>query len=225
MFRKLCGDSTLKNVIFLTNKWGMVTKDVGEAREKQLTTKFFKPALDKGAQLARHYDTPQSAHDVIRLIMKNQPVPLQIQRELVDEHKNIIDTAAGKAINKEVNEQIRRRQAELEAVQEEMMKALKDQNEEAKQELEEEKRKLKEEVNNMRVKSEGMASEFSEERKKMEEAMRQVQEERERTEAARRQVEELERRLRAGPDAETQQRLNDLQHRVNNPPWNPCLIM
>ena len=226
MFRKLCGDTTLKNVIFLTNMWGTVTKDVGEAREKQLTTKFFKPALDKGAQLARHYNTPQSARDVIRRIMKNQPIPLQIQRELVDEHKDITDTAAGEAINKEIKEEIRRHQAKLETVKEEMIEAFKNQNEETRQELEEEKRKLQEEVDNMRMKSEGMASEFSQERNKMEEAMRQIQEERERAEAARRQVEDLERRLQEGPNAEMQKRIDDLQHQLNNrPQGGGCTIM
>jgi hypothetical protein len=35
MFRELCGDSTLKNVILVTNMWGDVPQDVGEAREEE----------------------------------------------------------------------------------------------------------------------------------------------------------------------------------------------
>ncbi|KAF9647084.1 hypothetical protein BDM02DRAFT_3065838, partial [Thelephora ganbajun] len=120
MFRELCGDSTLKNVILVTNMWGMVTKAAGEARERGLTTKFFKPVLDEGAQLVRHHNTVESAHDIIRRILKNHPITLQIQRELVDEGKGITDTSAGEVINKEINEQIRRHQAKLEAVQKEM---------------------------------------------------------------------------------------------------------
>ena len=85
---------------------------MGEDREGELTTKFFKPVLDKGAQLVRHYNTPQSAHDIIRRIMRNQPAALQIQRELVGEGKDIIDTTASEAINKELNKQIRHHQAE-----------------------------------------------------------------------------------------------------------------
>ena len=41
MFRQLCGDSTLKNVIFVTNMWGKVPKEVGEAREKELAEDYF----------------------------------------------------------------------------------------------------------------------------------------------------------------------------------------
>src|SRR5579872_4044981 len=46
MFRKLCGDPSLKNVILVTNMWGKVEKGVGEAHEKELTEVFFKAALD-----------------------------------------------------------------------------------------------------------------------------------------------------------------------------------
>ena len=73
MFRELCGDKTLRNVIFVTNMWGEIPQDVGEARELELTTNFLKPVLDKGAQLVRHHNTIQSAHDIIRFILENKP--------------------------------------------------------------------------------------------------------------------------------------------------------
>jgi len=46
MFRELCGDSTLKNVILVTNMWGDVSGSVGEARERELAREFFKPVLE-----------------------------------------------------------------------------------------------------------------------------------------------------------------------------------
>ena len=94
-FRKLCDDGTLKNVILVTNKWGDVAREAAEARENELSGNLFKPALDKGARMARHYGTTQSAHDIIRMIIGNYPVPSPIQRELVDKQKYIIDTVAG----------------------------------------------------------------------------------------------------------------------------------
>src|SRR5688572_18581441 len=67
MFRRLCGDSTLKNVIIVTNMWGQVPKEVGEARETELATQdlFFKPVLDSGALMLRHHNTIDSAHDIL----------------------------------------------------------------------------------------------------------------------------------------------------------------
>jgi hypothetical protein len=229
MFRELCGDSTLKNVILVTNMWGDVPQDVGEAREEELTTNFFKSALDKGAQLARNHNTIQSVHDIIRRIIKNRPAVLQIQRELVDEGKNITDTAAGEAINKELSEYIRRHRAEMKALQEEMAQALKDKDEETRQELEEETRKLQAQIDRAKTDSASMASRYEEEKRRMEETIRQVQEqareEMERAEAAQKQqINDLNSRFEASTNASAaereamQQRINQLQHQVNNPP-------
>ena len=235
MFRELCGDSTLRNVILVTNRWGEVTKDVGEARERQLTTKFFKQVIDKGAQLARHHDTTQSAYDIIRCIMKNQPIVLQIQRELVDEHKDIVDTAAGDAVNKEIKEQIKRHQAEMKAVQEDLLQALKDKDEETRKEMEEESRRLQDQMDKMRKDSEGMAANYQEEKKRMEEAIREVQEQarrdREQAEAEHKQeMEALQKRhdeASGAAKAEMQKQIDDLKHQLDNRPHEGggCLIM
>ena len=232
MFRELCGDPTLKNVVLVTNMWGEISQDVGEDREEELATNFFKPVLDKGAQLARHHNTVQSAHDIIRRIIRNRPAALQIQRELVDEGKSITDTAAGEAINREINEYIRRHQAEMKALQEEMMQALKDKDEETRQELEEETRRLQGQIDRARTDSESMASRYEEERRRMEEAIRQVQEEArremEQAEAAHKeQIGDLNRRMEASTNASAaerqamQQRIDHLQHQLNNPPRGP----
>ena len=218
MFRELCGDPTLENVVLVTNMWGEIPQDVGEDREEELATNFFKPVLDRGAQLTRHHNTVQSAHDIIRRIIRNRPAALQIQRELVDEGKSITDTAAGEAINREINEYIRRHQAEMKALQEEMMQALKDKDEETKQELEEETRRLQGQIDKARTDLESMASRYEEERGRVEEAIRQVQEEArremERAEAAHReQIDSLNRRMEASISAERQA----MQQRVNQP--------
>ena len=122
--------------------WTRDSQDTDEAREKELSNRFFKPALDEGAQMARHHNTTQSAHAIVRRIVKNHPVTLQIQRELVDERGGIIHTTAGEAINREFSEQTRRHQDELKRAQEDMMEALKEKDERTRKELEEESRRL-----------------------------------------------------------------------------------
>ena len=76
MVRELCGDAALKNVVLVTNMWSEVSPDVGQNRENQLSAKFFKPVLDLGAQMVRHHHTVQSAHDIIRRMVANDPVVL-----------------------------------------------------------------------------------------------------------------------------------------------------
>ena len=145
MFRELCGDSTLKNIVLVTNMWGQVSPEEGQDRENQLTSKFFKPVLDKGAQMIRHHNTVESAHNVIRAIIRNHPIVLQIQREIVDEGKAIVDTAAGEVVNKETKELIRRHQAEMEKVRQEMLQAMRDRDEVVRRELEDQRRIMIEE--------------------------------------------------------------------------------
>jgi len=200
MFRELCGDSTLKNTVLVTNMWEEVSPDVGETREQELSQEFFKPVLDKGAQLAPHHNTTKSARDIIRRIMKNQPTPLQIQYELVDEGKDIIDTAAGRALNLELSEQIARHQAELKVNRMEMLQALDQNDEETRQELQEEMRKVYENINKAKADSEGMVASYNEEKWRMGEAVRRIQkearQERERAEAEyRRRMDDLNERL------------------------------
>ena len=175
MFRQLCGDSTLKNVILVTNMWGKVKQGVGEARERELVDTYFKAALDKGAQLVRHHDTTQSSHDIIRRIIKNDPSAFQIQRELVDEGKGIGDTAAGVAIGAEFDRVIKRYEAEVKTLREELRRALRNRDEETRMELEEATGELEEKINKIRIESETLASEYNKEKQRMEEVIRQMQ--------------------------------------------------
>ena len=177
MFRELCGDKTLKNVVLVTNMWTRDPLDINEAREIKLSSKFFRPVLDKGAQLIRHYDTTKSTHDIIRKIMANQPTVLQIQQELVDEHRDIVDTSAGQAVNRELIEQAKRHRAELEKVEKAMMQALAEKDEETRQELEEETRTLQEQMEKMEKNSKEMALNYMAEKERMEVRMREVEQE------------------------------------------------
>lgn len=138
MFRKLCGEDTLKNVVIVTNMWGEVSPEQGAARERELQTDdmFFKPAMDKGAQMVRHINAVESGHAILRRIVHNKPLPLQMQREMVDEGRKIIQTEAGLELNRELENSAQRYQEELAEVRKEMVVALMAKDVEAKQELE-----------------------------------------------------------------------------------------
>ena len=177
LFRKLCGESTLKNVILVTNMWEVDPQDINEARERELSSKFFKLTLDKGAQMVRHHDTTESAHEIIRRIVDNRPVVLQIQRELVDEHKDISDTAAGETISQELKDQIKRHQTELKELREEMAEALMEKDGEVRQELEEAKRNLEEKVEKAKRGLEAMAMNYAAEKERVEAKVKEMEQE------------------------------------------------
>ncbi len=120
LFCNLCGDDALKNSVIVTNMWGEVDVKKGEKREAELRDKFFKPAIDKGAQLLRHDNTAKTAHNILRYIIHNRPLPLRIQIELVDEKKKLLETVAGEELNREMLELTRKQEAEIGQLQEEM---------------------------------------------------------------------------------------------------------
>ncbi|KAJ8456741.1 hypothetical protein ONZ45_g18596 [Pleurotus djamor] len=122
MVKELCGEKTLKNLVLVTNMWGEVSPTVGEQRERELATDalFFKPAIDKGAQLLRNYNERGSVMEIITHIAKNHPLTLRIQRELVDEGMSLSQTAAGTELNRELQALVEKHQVELRELREEM---------------------------------------------------------------------------------------------------------
>jgi septal ring factor EnvC (AmiA/AmiB activator) len=160
MFRELCGE--MKNVLLMTNMWGRVTLQQGAAREQQLRDKYFSAAIEKGAQLCRHSNTPESARTIIREILKNQPVVLKIQRELIEEHKQLGQTGAGAELNREIREVEERYQREIKELEESMRRAKEEKDEESRQELEGERRRMQQDVEQLRKDSAEMQATMAE---------------------------------------------------------------
>ena len=173
MFRKLCGEKTLKNVVLMTNMWGRVTPQQGEDREQQLKDDYFKAAIEKGAQLCRHTNTLESARAVLRMILENQPGVLEIQRELIDEHKDISQTEAGEELNREICTTIARYWKDIRELEEEMKRAEEEGDEESREELREEKRRLEREIEKLWKLMEGMKSMFEEAQREMKERFKE----------------------------------------------------
>jgi hypothetical protein len=102
--------------------WGEVTPQLGEERERELAIQddFFKPALDKGAKMMRHHNNLDSAHEIIRHLLRNNPMALKIQREIVEEHRDVSQTAAAEEIERELRAQMERQRIEAERVKREI---------------------------------------------------------------------------------------------------------
>ena len=168
-FRKLCGDETLKNVILMTNMWGEVTPQQGADREQQLRDKYFKAAIEKGARLCRHSNTPESARMILRKILKNKPLVLKIQHELIDECKDIGETWAGAELNRETRVVVERYQREIRELEKKVREMVDEKNEGFQKELEEKKRRVQEETEKFRRDSAEMESKLEKARWEMRE--------------------------------------------------------
>ena len=167
MFRSLCGDNALRNVVIVTNMWSRVEPEVGEAFEAELMTEdiFFKPALSRDARMARHTNTVPSAEAIIRLLIDNRPLPLRIQKELVDEHKDITETTAGQELDQELNNEIRKHLEDLRILAKEMDQAMREKDEETKNELEMETRRMHEQMRRFQEEAQRLASDYQREKR------------------------------------------------------------
>ena len=129
VFRKICGDESLKGVVLATTMWDSVSSQVGNSREEELETDpFFWGSMkelgsdverligETGSQ-ARH----TSAMNVVKKIVnKKKKIVLDIQKQMVDEHMDLPDTSAGKELGKGLIEEKQKHERELKLIQEQM---------------------------------------------------------------------------------------------------------
>ena len=220
MFKKLCGDNALKNVVIVTNMWGEVNARVGNEREAELIgdDTLLRPVLQKGARMARHDNTVASAERAVRLILERHPLPLRIQEELVKEHKDISETGAGEELNRELNAQIRRHKEDIRILKEDMEQAMRDKDEETRRELELEMKGMQKEIDRFLRDSERLASDYKKEKEMLEARMEQA--ERIATQYQR-QIDDLRSQLQSNPGAsdrekaDMQDKIDDLTNKIN----------
>jgi hypothetical protein len=116
MFREMVGRDAMKNVVIATNKWDdLASHERGERRVQQFLSdqNFFRELCEGGASvwhLKRKEDPRKLVEDILR---RNMPVTLQIQREVVDENKSLIDTAAGSVIGRDLDRKTQEVQSRL----------------------------------------------------------------------------------------------------------------
>ena len=95
MFRKLCGDDALGNVVLVTTMWDRVDQATGNAREEQLKEVHWNIMLALGSRVERFKGEPDSAWAIIDAIAtKKQSAILKLQEELVNLRQQLSDSQA-----------------------------------------------------------------------------------------------------------------------------------
>ena len=114
VFSRLCGDSAHDKVILATTKWSKVEEKEGTDRESDLKNRYWRKMINLGSTMLRFTGTRESAWDIINYILqpRSPPLSLLIQRELVDLHKLLPETAAGQCL-REALERLLREQKDM----------------------------------------------------------------------------------------------------------------
>ncbi|THV66967.1 hypothetical protein D6D28_07883 [Aureobasidium pullulans] len=119
LFKQLCGDDAFEHIVLATTMWNNVARETGKQREKDLkeNDRYWGLMWQKGSTIIRH-DSKESAMKIVEeLLKRNSRVVLNIQRELVDEHKTLEDTAAGQTVSKELTELKKQNERTLQELQ------------------------------------------------------------------------------------------------------------
>lgn len=169
MFRELCGDNPLKNVILVTTFWGDVSEDVGASREEELAGdgQFWGGMLKRGSSMARFTDTA-SGLEILEGLVQHEPEALKIQLELVEGGKQLIDTGAGQVVNEELARLERVHQAEKQKMQDQMEDALRRRDVELQEILEEQSQLVEERLNRVHRQQEQLKADRRAETRRLE---------------------------------------------------------
>lgn len=117
MFHHLCGDQSLKNVMFLTKKWDKASTSFAQKHEEELTKNVWSGMIELGCSRPKrlggvaNYSSGivDPISDVIAQVLKFQPSWLQIQRQL-GSGKHILDTTAGQKVDQDLSLEIKKTQ-------------------------------------------------------------------------------------------------------------------
>ncbi|CUS06775.1 unnamed protein product [Tuber aestivum] len=125
MFWSLCGQEFLSNVLLTTTQWSNVDLGEGGLRENSLRNwDFWGGLIDKGATLQRFDGTRESGLELIRRLMPKERRPLNIQGQIVEQNRTLLETAAGQCINEELIAQEKRHKEEIESLERERRGAI-----------------------------------------------------------------------------------------------------
>ena len=125
-FKKLVGSGNMSSVALVSTMWNANSGREEEERDRRLqeTPEYWGDMIREGAHAHRHYGDRASAVKIITPLLGNERKVLNLQKELVDEKKDLNRTEAGQEVNAEMNKQREALERRIDHTKEEMNKAL-----------------------------------------------------------------------------------------------------
>ena len=93
----------LPSIALVTTMWDRIEPEIGASRELELKSRFWQPLLSHGSIISRYENSQKSALSVVDMFMRKKKGTVDVQHELVDEHKTLNDTAAGQELQKKLD--------------------------------------------------------------------------------------------------------------------------
>lgn len=78
LFEEFCGSQWFERVVMMTTMWDRLKdKTMGERREEELRSTFWRPMIDCGSTIVRYESNRESAWHILRLFLDTPRHPLQ----------------------------------------------------------------------------------------------------------------------------------------------------
>jgi chromosome segregation ATPase len=181
MIKQLCGANNLNSVILATAHWTpAVPEDVGRARTKELveTDEFWGNMVKSGSRVVRHDGTKRSALQIVSdIVDRKTRVTLDIQRQLIDQGRNLNDTDAAQALQSELLAERKQFQERLSELKQDMDFAMRENDEKWQKQIKEEERKYTEKINKTFAETEALRTSLKKIAEEKEQQFRELQEE------------------------------------------------
>ncbi|EMD41305.1 hypothetical protein CERSUDRAFT_146178 [Gelatoporia subvermispora B] len=126
MFRAICGRDFSENVIIATTFWNTVDINNGAHNHEQCYRYHYTELVDEGASILRHDDGLDSAQDIVRRLLRTQPMALRLQTELVDAGMSLADTSIGRLMMRVIEGDIEDWRKEISGLEQKMRDAQSD---------------------------------------------------------------------------------------------------
>ncbi len=204
MFTQLCGEEGLGSVVLATTHWAnhetgvSVSEKTGEARIKELTETegFWGGMIERGSKVVKHDGTRESAVRIVESIVERKlKVILDIQRQMVDEDRDLDDTDAAQALQSELLAERKKFEERLGDLKQDMEFAIKEKDEKWQKQIREEQERYQEQVKKTHEETEALRTNLVTIAREKEEEFKKMREEMERQ--ARRYEEQIKETSRA----------------------------
>lgn len=146
IFKKICGHEALRNVLLVTSRWDGIDEAKGADRERQLKEKFWAYMVDRGSNISRFHGDRDSAISLVSQLLVRDKVVLQLQKELVDEGKDLNDTVAGSYVDdnlEKLKQQVKDELASIEKLKQDLVETDRAMKRQARLDWEQESARLK----------------------------------------------------------------------------------
>ncbi|EXJ72935.1 uncharacterized protein A1O5_04084 [Cladophialophora psammophila CBS 110553] len=143
MFMQLCGPHCYQNVMLVTTMRSILSNTTGEDRERELVEKFWAtisfslPCVydmeKQGNLVPRQEGNKRSALSILGdLIDRREKIILQIQQEMVENKRDLNETAAGQQLDQDLLQEQAKHKKEMRELKQQMDQAIKSHDEVAK---------------------------------------------------------------------------------------------